>query len=92
MLARQEAARQEIRGDCQFPDSMGLPVNSIEIPCLAFTLYLLSVYSELLTHGQKWQTPVDGGIGEAEEHCEPKGDHDAHADGADASPSELSPL
>ena len=59
---------------------------------LAFTLYLLSVYSELLTHGQKWQTPVDGGIGEAEEHCEPEGDHDAHADGADASPSELSPL
>ena len=32
MLARQEAARQEIRGDCQFPDSMGLPVSSIEIP------------------------------------------------------------
>ena len=32
MLARQEAARQEIRGDCQFPDSMGLPVSSIDIP------------------------------------------------------------
>ena len=36
-LARQRLAR-EIRGDCQFPDSKGLPVSSIEIPCSVSTL------------------------------------------------------
>ena len=50
------------------------------------------MYSELLTHGQKWQTPVEGVVREAKEHGEAEGDYYAHADGADASPGQLSSL